>query len=270
MSEQTRPDPPREREPEVHVGHSPVRCPFCHEDVQVEGEAWVACAGCLARHHAECWSETARCGACKGTQSLAKSGPPVTTSPAPRLPEPDTLGWLAPWTGAPKRFTHRRTIEGEVDSEIDEVVVMEVRGRLGIQGRFERLGRTLTWTTLGSGGQQNAGRLVTVTVSSRDGKTTLEVDEDLNHQLLGAWLLATIFGGLGGLMSFIGAVEVTRRWPLGLVAAALVMTVIVALARLVYVTPYRSRLPEVAALTDALEAELRRRARRPRVDPKAQ
>jgi hypothetical protein len=56
--------------PEVHARDdvravaSPVRCPFCHGDVEARESAWVACWGCLARHHPECWDELGRCASC--------------------------------------------------------------------------------------------------------------------------------------------------------------------------------------------------------------
>lgn len=63
---------PREPAPEVHddprvVAH---RCPFCHEPVRPDDEAWVACAQCLGRQHAACWDESGRCGACRHDQRL--------------------------------------------------------------------------------------------------------------------------------------------------------------------------------------------------------
>jgi hypothetical protein len=44
------------------------RCPFCHDDV--EKAASVACQGCLARHHASCWTESRACSACGCEVSL--------------------------------------------------------------------------------------------------------------------------------------------------------------------------------------------------------
>jgi TPR repeat protein len=65
------PDAVRER---VRAQASPVRCPFCHDDVRVGEQRWVACAGCLARHHAGCWGEAGRCAACGDGASLAGGG----------------------------------------------------------------------------------------------------------------------------------------------------------------------------------------------------
>lgn len=47
------------------------RCPFCHVDLQVESERWVACARCLARHHDSCWDEGGQCGSCASPDRLA-------------------------------------------------------------------------------------------------------------------------------------------------------------------------------------------------------
>lgn len=58
----------------VHADASPVRCPFCHEGIAVAAEEWLACEGCLARHHAGCWSESGRCASCGGGRSLARAG----------------------------------------------------------------------------------------------------------------------------------------------------------------------------------------------------
>lgn len=59
--------------PDVSVHQSPIRCPFCHDEVrQDDGTPWVACGGCLARHHAACWQEGRACSTCGGATSLAK------------------------------------------------------------------------------------------------------------------------------------------------------------------------------------------------------
>ncbi|MCO5167177.1 MAG: tetratricopeptide repeat protein [Planctomycetes bacterium] len=56
-----RPTPPEVKDDPRVVAH---RCPFCHEPVRPDEEAWVACAQCLGRQHAACWDEATRCGAC--------------------------------------------------------------------------------------------------------------------------------------------------------------------------------------------------------------
>src|ERR1700691_3205681 len=41
------------------------RCPFCHSEISVESDDWVACKSCLARHHRECWLEASACSVCQ-------------------------------------------------------------------------------------------------------------------------------------------------------------------------------------------------------------
>jgi hypothetical protein len=59
------------------------RCPYCREDVRLEAEAaaWTACALCLARHHAGCWDELARCASCGDAARLAPVVPPPERVP---------------------------------------------------------------------------------------------------------------------------------------------------------------------------------------------
>ena len=59
------------------------RCPFCHDDVSVEQNDWVACRDCLARHHSACWEEGAACGSCGSTTAL-ETRPEKVTAPLTR------------------------------------------------------------------------------------------------------------------------------------------------------------------------------------------
>ena len=49
------------------------RCPFCHDDIQIEASDWVACFNCQARHHRTCWVETGACGSCGETRFVAEA-----------------------------------------------------------------------------------------------------------------------------------------------------------------------------------------------------
>lgn len=70
--EKPRPERTEPKEDPRVVAH---RCPFCHEAVRPEAEAWVACAQCLGRQHAACWDEGGRCGACRHTLRLEAPAP---------------------------------------------------------------------------------------------------------------------------------------------------------------------------------------------------
>ncbi len=69
----------------IRVSGAPVRCPFCHADVDHESDAWVACVSCLARHHGACWQEGNGCASCghavslEGTPSAATADLPCVT-----------------------------------------------------------------------------------------------------------------------------------------------------------------------------------------------
>jgi hypothetical protein len=81
----------------VRIDHSPVRCPYCHGDVLTDQEVWIACAACLARHHADCWSETKRCASCGHASSLAPSDsriPMARPYTAPRENAYGGTGWV--------------------------------------------------------------------------------------------------------------------------------------------------------------------------------
>lgn len=78
-----RPTPPEVKDDLRVVAH---RCPFCHEPVRPDAEAWVACAQCLGRQHAACWDEAARCAACGHDRRLeaAAERPAEVSRAAPR------------------------------------------------------------------------------------------------------------------------------------------------------------------------------------------
>jgi hypothetical protein len=62
---------PRE---DVKVATSPLRCPFCHDDIPLDRDDWVVCKACLARHHTACWREGKKCSACGQGACLRAAG----------------------------------------------------------------------------------------------------------------------------------------------------------------------------------------------------
>lgn len=68
----------------LKIARPPTRCPFCHDQVVVEARGWIACAGCLARHHEACWSEGGACASCGDDAPLVaarRGGEPLTNAP---------------------------------------------------------------------------------------------------------------------------------------------------------------------------------------------
>jgi hypothetical protein len=62
------------------------RCPYCHGDLSVADDEWVACRGCLARHHSTCWGEAGRCSTCGDPRTLSSIH--VRTAPRGRRRHP--------------------------------------------------------------------------------------------------------------------------------------------------------------------------------------
>jgi hypothetical protein len=61
------------KEKDLRVVSAVSRCPFCHVPVDLATQEWVACGGCLARHHASCWRDHGSCSSCGGTKALAQT-----------------------------------------------------------------------------------------------------------------------------------------------------------------------------------------------------
>src|SRR5271155_4603745 len=82
--------------PRIEVDRSPTRCPYCHDDVKPAEDAWVVCTDCLARHHKECWQDSARCASCGQKNYLEPAGLTVFRAPA-AAPRTDKLGKPGDW-----------------------------------------------------------------------------------------------------------------------------------------------------------------------------
>ena len=89
-------------------------------------------------------------------------------------------------------------IEGELTPDGFEEIADEVRRALGEMVQVSAVGRTLTITTASAGGgrRSTTPRFLQVTVTSRNGRTTVHGFENL-QQLAGA-MFGGIMGGVGG------------------------------------------------------------------------
>ena len=94
--------------------------------------------------------------------------------------------------GAPTTLVLERTIDGEVPTEEYEAIVLEIQRELGGVGSASGLGRSLVWTMTTHGHRRVATRTVQVTVTPRDGRTTIRIDEPLRPMAGG------LFGGVMG------------------------------------------------------------------------
>jgi len=271
----------RDDRDDVRVGASPVRCPFCHDGIDVAGEAWVACAGCVARHHAECWDEAGRCGVCRGGERLTREGAAPAAPAAggrrrivrlPRRLERDRREVReSALLGGPTRVLLERRFAGELDLAREGPWLSgEVRRALRVAGAWELRGSTLRWTAGGQRqGRQDCGGTLSVTLESRGGETTLRVED---HPGSVAWgVVGGVGGGLGGGLAWLVVLLYARLvagvdpQSLGAAAVLVVAVWLVAVLGLVarplsgWLT--RRRFGQVERLADRLTARL--------ADPKA-
>ena len=98
--------------------------------------------------------------------------------------------------GAPTHLVLERTIDGEVPVDEYETLVLEMQRELGGVGQASMLGRSLVWTMQGVQRRNVSTRTVQVTVTPRNGRTTIRMEEPLG-QLAGG-LFGGLMGGLGG------------------------------------------------------------------------
>ncbi|MEO8563478.1 MAG: hypothetical protein ABI601_15470 [bacterium] len=94
--------------------------------------------------------------------------------------------------GAPTMLNLERTIEGELPADEFEPMVHEIHRALGLIGTATTLGRSLQWTASGADRRRESTRSVLVTVTPRNGRTTISIEEPLGG------LAAGLFGGLMG------------------------------------------------------------------------
>ena len=194
---------PRER---VHVAGSRVRCPYCHDDVQSEEHSWVACAGCLARHHTDCWEESSNCSACGTTERLTpepskERGAALTAIDSEDVQENQFN--LA--MGGPRRILFTRMFSGKATIEDSAWLQATVRRAVKVKGRVSLENRSLVWRPLGVDGCANTN--LTVSLISKEGNTELRVEEDMTGSFGGH--VGALVGGVGAVLTvpLVGALQ---------------------------------------------------------------
>lgn len=98
--------------------------------------------------------------------------------------------------GAPSLLTLERTIDGEVPVSEYELIVEEIRRAFNDNGYVSTLGRSLAWSSMSQNGRGGNQKRVNVTITPRNGRTTIRVEESLRPVAGG--LFGGIMGGVGG------------------------------------------------------------------------
>ena len=182
----------------------------------------------------------------------------------------------SPFFGAPTALVLERTIDGEVPVEEYEAIVLEIQRELGGVGSASGLGRSLVWTMTTHNHRRAATRTVQVTVTPRNGRTTIRVEEPLRP--LAGGLFGGVMGaglGSGGIVLGIG-MSLFDSMPvaLGLVGGAVGASYLLArtiFGRMVHSRGERlqrlmSRLAEHVAATSVRTTDVARPAERPALE----
>ncbi|HEV7703412.1 MAG TPA: serine/threonine-protein kinase, partial [Gemmatimonadaceae bacterium] len=161
---------------------------------------------------------------------------------------------LTPLFAAPFRVQEETDVEGEIAPADYELIVDTIRTSLHDEGAVSAFGRTLTWSSRVS---SRKGRNVSITLSPRNGRTRIRIDERLG-QLAGG-----LYGGLVGGTSSMAVWAATSAWrathavvPTVLAAIAVELTTF-SIARTIIGFVKRKRARELAALRAAIEADVR-------------
>jgi hypothetical protein len=126
--------------------------------------------------------------------------------------------------GAPSTLRLERTIDGEISPEEYEAIVLEIQRAIGGMGSASTLGRSLQWTSAGTGRRRPSGRMVQVTVTPKNGRTTIRIEEPVGQ--VARALFAVSMGAIGmGMMPLVsvggGYLGTSLAGPTAAVGAAI-------------------------------------------------
>ena len=155
--------------------------------------------------------------------------------------------------GAPTHLVLERTIDGEVPADEYETLVLEMQRELGGVGQASMLGRSLVWTMQKIHHGRASTRTVQVTVTPRNGRTTIRIEEPLGPLAGGLFggLMGGLCGGSGGIMMGIGmGVFHSAAITVGLIGGMVTGSYL--LARTIFGRMARSRGERMQALMSRL------------------
>ena len=162
----------------------------------------------------------------------------------------DAHGFGERFVGAPWTLRREAVIEGELGEDAFQAVLSALQVELSEPGFPSLLGRTLNWK---NETQKGGGRSTMVTVTSRAGRTTIRVEENLQQVAGGFHGGITVGGGVGiglGLGLPVGIAQASVLLGVGLPLAG------VALAYAVARTTYRSYVGRRSRVVARLLARL--------------
>jgi len=179
-------------------------------------------------------------------EALVPLGP---VGPSGELPDPNPD--LTRFLGGRTALVFERVIDGELAESDYSAMVEEIRIALGQVGQVNQLGRSFSWNTIR--GASGGGRDVQVLVAVRNGRTRIQLRENLGA------LIGGLYGGIGGgaggggLGPLIGLIsEALGRPEALLVAIPAWLMIVFATSRSFYYYAVKRRRRRLADLMDRL------------------
>lgn len=162
--------------------------------------------------------------------------------------------------GQPAELVYEMVVQGELDEEDYDVMISALNhhtNRDGLTGTAASLGRALTWN-----GRTSASREVRVSVTPREGRTTIRVEELLKHPIKSMYglIMGAGGGGLGGM--FFGSIASDgSSIPAGLAAWGMLGLLSFLAARTAHDEYSKKRQVKAKELLEALAAQTRELAK---------
>jgi hypothetical protein len=104
-----------------------------------------------------------------------------------------TSGWLRKLLGGPAKLRWEIEVDGEIDEAAHEAILEAIHMSISEPGTTSTAGRTLQWSFV------SQSRKVLVSVSPRNGRTVIRVEEGMGNMIGGIY--GGVLGGVGGTLA---------------------------------------------------------------------
>jgi hypothetical protein len=149
-----------------------------------------------------------------------------------------------PFLGAPTVLNCERRVEGEFDRDATPEILSLIRRTMGQQGEVNEIRGSLEWSTQGEAGDRH------VTLSARDGNTTIHGMANLTNAAILTYLPAGI---LGLITSFAGVAKSAQNGSqLAVILFLLVLPVLYSVLRVIFGTVSRSESAKLERVVEEL------------------
>ena len=155
-----------------------------------------------------------------------------------------TRSWINPLIGAETVLNYERTAEGEFSPDHTHEILSLIRRVMGRHGEVADVRGSMEWSVKSETGERH------VTVSPRNGSTTIHSSANLTSGAIGTFVPAGIMGLIASIVGVVTWGETGN--PLGLVAAATVLPTFYAIVRTVLKRVSRTESAKLHQVVDEL------------------